>query len=221
MKFKSVFDIIGPVMVGPSSSHTAGAARIGLLARNLFGGQAEKVDIYLYGSFRDTYQGHATDVALLGGLLGYDTDDDRIIRAIEEAKLNNMEYSIIEMNEERSHPNTAVLHLFKGEEELVIEGVSIGGGKIELVSINGYNINLSGNYHALLVFHKDEFGTIARVTTKLGDEELNISQMSVSRKEKGQVALMTVELDDTISKEALEEIRAVKGVDRVIEMTGG
>ena len=208
-------------MVGPSSSHTAGAARIGLLARNLFGGQAEKVDIYLYGSFRDTYQGHATDVALLGGLLGYDTDDDRIIRAIEEAKLNNMEYSIIEMNEERSHPNTAVLHLFKGEEELVIEGVSIGGGKIELVSINGYNINLSGNYHALLVFHKDEFGTIARVTTKLGDEELNISQMSVSRKEKGQVALMTVELDDTISKEALEEIRAVKGVDRVIEMTGG
>ncbi|CAD2079201.1 L-serine ammonia-lyase, iron-sulfur-dependent subunit beta [Jeotgalicoccus meleagridis] len=221
MKFKSVFDIIGPVMVGPSSSHTAGAARIGLLARNLFGGQAEKVDIYLYGSFRDTYQGHATDVALLGGLLGYDTDDDRIIRAKEEAKLNNMEYSIIEMNEERSHPNTAVLHLFKGEEELVIEGVSIGGGKIELVSINGYNINLSGNYHALLVFHKDEFGTIARVTTKLGDEELNISQMSVSRKEKGQVALMTVELDDTISKEALEEIRAVKGVDRVIEMTGG
>ena len=221
MKFKSVFDIIGPVMVGPSSSHTAGAARIGLLARNLFGGQAEKVDIYLYGSFRDTYQGHATDVALLGGLLGYDTDDDRIIRAKEEAKLNNMEYSIIEMNEERSHPNTAVLHLFKGEEELVIEGVSIGGGKIELVSINGYNINLSGNYHALLVFHKDEFGTIARVTTKLGDEELNISQMSVSRKEKCQVALMTVELDDTISKEALEEIRAVKGVDRVIEMTGG
>lgn len=221
MKFKSVFDIIGPVMVGPSSSHTAGAARIGLLARNLFGGQAEKVDIYLYGSFRDTYQGHATDVALLGGLLGYDTDDDRIIRAKEEAKLNNMEYSIIEMNEERSHPNTAVLHLFKGEEELVIEGVSIGGGKIELVSINGYNINLSGNYHALLVFHKDEFGTIARVTTKLGDEELNISQMSVSRKEKGQVALMTVELDDSISKETLEEIRAVKGVDRVIEMTGG
>src|SRR5699024_1556911 len=125
MKFKSVFDIIGTVMVGRSSSHTVGVARIGLLARNLFGGQAVKVDIYLYGSFRDTYQGHATDVALLGGLLSYDTDDDRIIRAKEEAKLNNMEYSIIEMNEERSHPNTAVLHLFKGEEELVIEGVSI------------------------------------------------------------------------------------------------
>ena len=123
-----------------------------------------------------------------------------------------MEYSIIEMNEERSHPNTAVLHLFKGEEELVIEGVSIGGGKIELVSINGYNINLSGNYHVLLVFHKDEFGTIARVTTKLGDEELNISQMSVSRKEKGQVALMTVELDDTISKGSTRGNQSSKGV---------
>ena len=221
MKFKSVFDIIGPVMVGPSSSHTAGAARIGLLARSLFGGQPDKVDIYLYGSFRDTYQGHATDVALLGGILGYDTDDERIINAKKEAENNNLTYNFIEMNEERSHPNTAVLHLYKGEEELVIEGVSIGVGKIELVSINGYNINISGNYHALLVFHKDEFGTIARVTTKLGDEKLNISQMSVSRKEKGQVALMTVELDDTILPGALEEIRAVKGVDRVIEMTGG
>lgn len=208
-------------MVGPSSSHTAGAARIGLLARSLFGGQPDKVDIYLYGSFRDTYQGHATDVALLGGLLGYDTDDKRIINAKKEAETHNMTYNFIEMNEERSHPNTAVLHLFKGEEELVIEGVSIGGGKIELVSINGYNINISGNYHALLVFHKDEFGTIARVTTKLGEEKLNISQMSVSRKEKGQVALMTVELDDTISQRAIDEIRAVKGVDRVIEMIGG
>ncbi|WP_026867569.1 MULTISPECIES: L-serine ammonia-lyase, iron-sulfur-dependent subunit beta [Jeotgalicoccus] len=221
MKFKSVFDIIGPVMVGPSSSHTAGAARIGLLARSLFGGQPDKADIYLYGSFRDTYQGHATDVALLGGLLGYDTDDERIINAKKDAESHNMTYNFIEMNEERSHPNTAVLHLFKGEEELVIEGVSIGGGKIELVSINGYNINISGNYHALLVFHKDEFGTIARVTTKLGEEKLNISQMSVSRKEKGQVALMTVELDDTISQTAIDEIRAVKGVDRVIEMIGG
>lgn len=221
MKFKSVFDIIGPVMIGPSSSHTAGAARIGLLARSLFGGQPDKVDIYLYGSFRDTYKGHATDVALLGGILGYDTDDERIINAIKEAENNNLTYNFIEMNEERSHPNTAILQLYKDDEELVIEGVSIGGGKIELVSINGYNINISGNYHSLLVFHKDEFGTIARVTTRLGEEKLNISQMSVSRKEKGQVALMTVELDDTISEAALNDIRAINGVDRVIEMTGG
>lgn len=208
-------------MIGPSSSHTAGAARIGLLARSLFGGQPDKVDIYLYGSFRDTYKGHATDVALLGGILGYDTDDERIINAIKEAENNNLTYNFIEMNEERSHPNTAILQLYKDDEELVIEGVSIGGGKIELVSINGYNINISGNYHSLLVFHKDEFGTIARVTTRLGEEKLNISQMSVSRKEKGQVALMTVELDDTISEAALNDIRAINGVDRVIEMTGG
>src|SRR5699024_4070998 len=150
----------------------------------------------------------STDVALLGGILGYDTDDERIINAKQEAENNNVTYNFIEMQEERSHPNTAVLQLYRDEEELVIEGESIGGGKIELVSINVYNINISGNYHALLVVHKDEFGTIARVTTKHDDEQLNISQMSVSRKEKGQVALMTVELDDTISPEALEEIRA-------------
>src|SRR5699024_10942332 len=107
------------------------------------------------------------------------------------------------------------------KEDLLNEVVVIGCGKIELMRINGYSINISGNYHALLVFHKDEFGTIARVTTKLGDEQLNISQMSVSRKEKGQVALMTVELDDTVTASTLEEIRAVKGVDCVIEMTGG
>ncbi|WP_031548530.1 L-serine ammonia-lyase, iron-sulfur-dependent subunit beta [Salinicoccus luteus] len=218
MKYKSVFDIIGPVMVGPSSSHTAGAARIGLLARSLFGGQPDHVDIYLYGSFKDTYKGHGTDVALIGGLLGFDTDDDRIITAEALAKESSMQYQFIEMEEERSHPNTAVLHLVKGSEQLTVEGISIGGGKIEVVSINDYPINLSGNYPALLVFHKDTFGTIARVTTILGNNEINVSQMNVARKEKGDVALMTIELDDTIDEAVIEEVRAASGVDRVIEM---
>lgn len=218
MKYKSVFDIIGPVMVGPSSSHTAGAARIGLLARSLFGGQPDHVDIYLYGSFKDTYKGHGTDVALIGGLLGFDTDDDRIITAEALAKESSMQYQFIEMEEERSHPNTALLHLVKGSEQLTVEGISIGGGKIEVVSINDYPINLSGNYPALLVFHKDTFGTIARVTTILGNNEINVSQMNVARKEKGDVALMTIELDDTIDEAVIEEVRAASGVDRVIEM---
>lgn len=218
MKYKSVFDIIGPVMVGPSSSHTAGAARIGLLARSLFGGQPDHADIYLYGSFKDTYKGHGTDVALIGGLLGFDTDDDRIITAEALAKESSMQYQFIEMEEERSHPNTALLHLVKGSEQLTVEGISIGGGKIEVVSINDYPINLSGNYPALLVFHKDTFGTIARVTTILGNNEINVSQMNVARKEKGDVALMTIELDDTIDEAVIEEVRAASGVDRVIEM---
>ncbi|MBY8909255.1 L-serine ammonia-lyase, iron-sulfur-dependent subunit beta [Salinicoccus roseus] len=218
MKYKSVFDIIGPVMVGPSSSHTAGAARIGLLARSLFGGQPDHVDIYLYGSFKDTYKGHGTDVALIGGLLGFDTDDDRIITAEALAKEASMQYHFIEMEEERSHPNTALLHLVKGSEQLTIEGISIGGGKIEVVSINDYPITLSGNYPALLVFHKDTFGTIARVTTILGNNEINVSQMNVARKEKGDIALMTIELDEAIDEVVIEEVRAADGVDRVIEM---
>lgn len=218
MKYKSVFDIIGPVMVGPSSSHTAGAARIGLLARSLFGGQPDHVDIYLYGSFKDTYRGHGTDVALIGGLLGFDTDDSRIIEAKKYADENGMRVNFIEMSEERSHPNTAVLHLSKGSERLTIEGISIGGGKIELVSINDYKITLSGNYHSLLVFHRDSFGTIARVTTILGNHQINVSQMNVSRKEKGEVALMTIELDDTITEAIIDEIYSADGVERVIEM---
>ncbi|TVT29165.1 L-serine ammonia-lyase, iron-sulfur-dependent, subunit beta [Salinicoccus cyprini] len=218
MKYKSVFDIIGPVMVGPSSSHTAGAARIGLLARNLFGGQPDHVDIYLYGSFKDTYKGHGTDVALIGGLLGFDTDDDRIITAYALAEASSMQVQFIEMDEERSHPNTALLHLVKGTERLTVEGISIGGGKIEVVSINDYPINISGNYPALLVFHKDTFGTIARVTTILGNNRINVSQMNVARKEKGDIALMTIELDDTIESAIIEEVRQASGVDRVIEM---
>lgn len=219
MKYKSVFDIIGPVMVGPSSSHTAGAARIGLLAKSLFGGTPDYVDIYLYGSFKDTYRGHGTDVALIGGLLGFDTDDNRIIKAKDYAEEVGMQVNFIEMEEERSHPNTAMLRLVKGEERLMIEGISIGGGKIELVSINDYAINISGNYHALLVFHQDSFGTIARVTTVLGNNEINVSQMNVSRKEKGDIALMTIELDEEISPKIIEEVQNIEGVDRVIEMT--
>ncbi len=220
MKYKSVFDIIGPVMVGPSSSHTAGSVRIGLTARNLFGEQPDKVDIYLYGSFRDTYRGHATDVALVGGVLGYNTDDSRIIHALDHAKEQGMTINIIEMMEERSHPNTALLHLFKGEEELMVEGISIGGGKIQLVSINDYPISISGNYHALLVFHVDEFGTIADVTAILKDQKVNIGNMNVSRKEVGQIALMTIELDGSIEKSTVDKINSTKGVKRVIELHG-
>ena len=133
MKYKSVFDIIGPTMVGPSSSHTAGAVRIGLVAKDLFGQVPKQVDIYLYGSFMETYQGHGTDVALVGGLLGYDTDDDRIKSSLQTAEEVGMKVNFIEMAEERSHPNTAILNMRDGEKEISVEGVSIGGGKIEVV----------------------------------------------------------------------------------------
>ncbi|MEB8087102.1 L-serine ammonia-lyase, iron-sulfur-dependent subunit beta [Staphylococcus pseudoxylosus] len=212
MKYKTVFDIIGPTMVGPSSSHTAGAVRIGLVARDLFNQLPSQVDIYLYGSFMETYKGHGTDVALVGGLLGYNTDDDRIQTSLEAAESAGMKVNFIEMAEERSHPNTAIINMRNAEKEISVEGVSIGGGKIEVVAINGFNIAISGNYPALLVFHKDTFGTIGKVANILGDSSINVGSMQVSRKEKGDQALMTCELDDAINKDIIEKIKNVDGV---------
>ncbi|ARD74253.1 L-serine ammonia-lyase, iron-sulfur-dependent subunit beta [Staphylococcus xylosus] len=212
MKYKTVFDIIGPTMIGPSSSHTAGAVRIGLVARDLFNQLPNQVDIYLYGSFMETYKGHGTDVALVGGLLGYDTDDDRIQKSLEAAETAGMKVNFIEMAEERSHPNTAIINMRNAEKEISVEGVSIGGGKIEVVAINGFNIAISGNYPALLVFHKDTFGTIGKVANILGDSSINVGSMQVSRKEKGDQALMTCELDDAVNKDIIEKIKNVDGV---------
>ncbi|MCY1569880.1 L-serine ammonia-lyase, iron-sulfur-dependent subunit beta [Staphylococcus pettenkoferi] len=212
MKFKSVFDIIGPTMVGPSSSHTAGAVRIGLVARGLFAELPDQVDICLYGSFMETYKGHGTDVALVGGLLGYDTDDDRLPTSIQTAEAMGIRINFIEMKEERSHPNTTILHMRKGDKDISVEGISIGGGNIEIVAINGFKITLSGNYPALLVFHQDTFGTIGKVANILGEHSINVGSMQVSRKEKGDQALMTCELDDAIDDEILTQIRQVEGV---------
>ena len=160
----------------------------------------------------ETYKGHGTDVALVGGLLGYDTDDNRIQTSLETAEEAGMKVNFIEMAEERSHPNTAIINMRDGDKEISVEGVSIGGGKIEVVAINGFNIAISGNYPALLVFHKDTFGTIGRVANILGDSSINVGSMQVSRKEKGDQALMTCELDDAVNDEIIEKIKNVDGV---------
>lgn len=218
MKYKSVFDIIGPTMVGPSSSHTAGAVRIGLVARDLFGQTPQQADIYLYGSFMETYRGHGTDVALVGGLLGYDTDDDRLTKSLETAEEKGMKVNFIEMSEERSHPNTAIINMRDGDKEISVEGVSIGGGKIEITAINDFPISVSGDYPALLVFHQDTFGTIARVTNILLNESINVGAMQVTRKEKGDSALMMCELDEKPPITILDEMRQIEGVTDVYLM---
>ncbi|MEL0537781.1 L-serine ammonia-lyase, iron-sulfur-dependent subunit beta [Staphylococcus debuckii] len=218
MKFKSVFEIIGPTMIGPSSSHTAGAVRIGHVASALFGELPERVDIYLYGSFMETYRGHGTDVALVGGLLGYDTDDERIITSLATAAEQGMSIEFIEMQEEKKYPNTVVLDLQKADKQLSIEGVSIGGGKIEITAINNFPISLSGDYPALLVFHQDTFGTIANVTRILGNDSINVGAMQVNRKEKGDSALMMCELDEKPNAAIINEIRQVTGVTAVFLM---
>ncbi|GGH74820.1 L-serine dehydratase [Pullulanibacillus pueri] len=206
MKFRSVFDIIGPVMIGPSSSHTAGAARIGRVARQLFGKQPEQVNIHLFGSFAKTYKGHGTDVALIGGLLDYDTDDERIVDALSYAEDIGLKVNFFEEEEEAEHPNTVRLVLKLGEEEMKLTGVSIGGGKVEVVELNDYELKLSGNGPALFILHHDRYGAVATVAGILAKHEINISYMEVSRKVRGETALMVIETDQSISKEVADEI---------------
>lgn len=216
MRFKSVFDIIGPVMIGPSSSHTAGAARIGRVARTIFGVQPESVIISLYGSFAETYKGHGTDVALVGGLLDFDTSDTRIPLSLNLAKAAKMDVTFIEEEALSDHPNTARLFLKAGEKEMEIVGISIGGGTIQIVELNGFKLNLSGMNPAILVVHNDRYGSIAGVTNLLTKYHVNIGHMEVSRKEKGKVALMAIETDENINDEVIEEI---KGLPNVLQVT--
>jgi L-serine dehydratase len=209
MKYRTVFDIIGPIMIGPSSSHTAGAARIGRVARNIFGRKPKKAEITFYGSFAKTYKGHGTEIAIIGGILDLETFDEDIIRSIELAKEQGIEVNIITSDEDTDHPNTAKVKLMDDRGDLEIVGISIGGGSIEIISMNGFALRLSGHHPALLVLHEDRYGMIAGVSNLLSKYELNIGHMEVARKSKGSEALMAIETDQLIPDGLIEEIRQI------------
>ncbi|KHD86174.1 L-serine ammonia-lyase, iron-sulfur-dependent subunit beta [Heyndrickxia ginsengihumi] len=215
MKYKSVFDIIGPVMIGPSSSHTAGAARIGRVARNLFGRQPKWANIYFYGSFADTYKGHGTDVAIVGGLLDFDTFDQRIISSLNIAKDVGMKVEFFVEKAVPEHPNTAKIVIGDDLGEMELVGISIGGGKIEITELNGFQLRLSGHHPAILVVHDDRFGAIAAVANILSKHEINIGHMEVSRKEVGKMALMVIEVDQNINDTVLTEIQSLPNITQV------
>ncbi|MGZ4161364.1 MAG: L-serine ammonia-lyase, iron-sulfur-dependent subunit beta [Neobacillus sp.] len=218
MKYRSVFDIIGPVMIGPSSSHTAGAARIGRVARSLFGREPKWANISLYGSFAQTYKGHGTDVAIVGGLLDFDTDDVRIIKAIDIANEKGIKLRFIEEDAVTDHPNTARVIIGDHDGELELVGISIGGGKIEVIELNGFELKLSGNHPAIVVVHNDRFGAIASVSNVLAKHELNIGHMEVSRKEKGKLALMTIEVDQNIDNKIIDELEELSNILKVTKI---
>ena len=215
MKFTSVFDIIGPVMIGPSSSHTAGAARIGRVARDLFGRQPKWVRIHLYGSFAETYRGHGTDVAIVGGLLDYDTYDERIKTAFNDAKEVGMQYEFIPEEAHKEHPNTARLVMGDDSGEMSVEGISIGGGKIEISEVNGFKLRLTGGMPAILVVHNDRTGCIANVANCLAMHNVNIGHMEVSRIERGLTALMVIEIDENVDDRVLEQISFIPHITKV------
>ena len=218
MKFRSAFDIIGPVMIGPSSSHTAGAARIGRVARTLFEKQPKKAILSLYGSFAKTYKGHGTDLALVAGLLDFDTFDERIPDSLEIAKHFGMEVIFQEETAVPEHPNTVKINLFdENNHELELIGISIGGGSIEIIELNSFKLKLSGE-PAVLVLHNDRFGIISAVTNVFSNHKINIGHMEVSRKEKGNTAIMVIEVDEKIGDQVVEEINKLENVTRVIRI---
>ncbi|WP_232696952.1 L-serine ammonia-lyase, iron-sulfur-dependent subunit beta [Brevibacillus daliensis] len=216
MKFKSVFDIIGPIMVGPSSSHTAGAARIGRVARTLFGRQPERAEIMFYGSFAKTYQGHGSDVATVAGILDFDTSDLRLKDSLQIAKDVGIDINLSTSDEQREHPNTSRIKLSDQKGSLGVVGISIGGGKMLITEINGYQLTLSASAPTLLVYHEDRFGMIAKVSEILAKHRVNIGYMEVSRQEKGALALMLIELDTGIDESTMKEMMELDYVGQVL-----
>ncbi len=216
MKYRSVFDIIGPVMIGPSSSHTAGPVRLGLLARRLFGRQPERIVVRLFGSFADTGQGHATDVAVIAGILAFEPDDPRIRDSLAIARERGIVVEFIRAEAIPVHPNTLQITLHAGGEAMNMTGISIGGGMVQITELNGFALRLSGENPAILILHKDAFGTIAAVTGILAQNQINISHMEVSRIEKGQNALMVIETDQAVPADVIAAISAGRNIVKVV-----
>lgn len=208
-----VFDIIGPVMIGPSSSHTAGAVRLGLIARKILGDEPSRAAIDLHGSFAQTYRGHGTDKALIAGILGFATDDERIRDALAIADGKALEYVFNKVNLGEVHPNTVAITLTAGERTIRIVGASIGGGNIMVTNIDGYDVELTGRYSTLVTIHCDQPGVITNVTSVLARYSINVAFMRVSRKRRGAEALMIVEVDDILSDDIVEKTKEVYGVN--------
>ena len=211
-----IFDILGPVMVGPSSSHTAGAVRIGNMARALLGGQPVKADIALHGSFAETGQGHGTDKALVAGLLGMRPDDLDIPRSFEIAEERGLEFYIHPVQLRDAHPNTAVLTVEDADgKKMTVQGVSIGGGRIRVDKINGVDVNFTGAYNTLVVHHQDVAGELSRITNELAVGGVNIANMSLCRSRKGGDVLTIIEMDQKLDPSMVKRIRSLYAVHDV------
>ena len=208
-----LFDVLGPVMIGPSSSHTAGAARIGYTAQKLLGEVPAKADIGLYGSFATTGKGHGTDRALVAGLLGMKPDDLRIPNAFEEAKKAGLRYTIDEIDLRDAHPNTAVLEVqgVSGK-QLTMQAASLGGGRIEVNRIDGIEVSFTGMYSTLIVRNQDEFGSVAGVTNILSQLRINVANMSLSRQKRGGDALMVIEIDQHMRPNQVQFLAELPGI---------
>jgi L-serine dehydratase len=211
----SLLDIIGPVMVGPSSSHTAGACRLGLLARGLVGGTPQRARVELHGSFARTGEGHGTDKAIVGGLMGFRPDDERIRNALEIAEREGLHYGFEKTrlgDEDKVHPNSVRITAERGDRRSLMLGSSLGAGRILITEIDGFPVEVSGSYHTMVLIAEDVRGSIARIAGILADDGLNIATLRLTRKERGGDAFMVIELDEAPDEKACDDIRTLSWV---------
>lgn len=213
----NVFDIIGPVMIGPSSSHTAGAARIGYVARRILAQRPVRAEIGLSGSFARTCRGHGTDRALIAGILGMKPDDQRLPHSLDLAREQGLSYSFSTAKLPKRHPNTALVRLAgAGGGAVEVEGASVGGGNILITRLNGMESAFTGQHDTLIIPHRDTHGVIATVTQALALYGVNIGNFKLTRPVKGSVAIMTIEVDGGITKELVALLRSQPNVANVV-----
>ena len=209
----SILDVMGPVMVGPSSSHTAGACRLGLLARGLVGGTPERARIELHGSFARTGEGHGTDKAIVGGLMGFRPDDDRLRTALEIAEREGLDYRFEKTTiADDAHPNTTRIRVERGDRTATMVGSSLGAGRVLLTEIDGFPVEVSGSYHTIVLVAEDIPGSVARIATLLADDGLNIANLRLTRKKRGGDAFMVIELDQYPDERVRDHIRGLPWV---------
>jgi L-serine dehydratase len=223
MRYKDVFSIIGPAMIGPSSSHTAGAVRLGRVARQLLGEAPQYADIIFYGSFAETYQGHGTDYAIVGGLFDYETYDQRVASSLETAEQLGIKINFKKGRGAVAHPNTVRLDLLSAAGKVKVIGSSVGGGNIEINNVNDFDVNFSGSYPTIVIVHQDRPGMIAELTQILLRDNINIGYMDVDRKGRSGEAMTVIEVDSTITSALLGEINNIPSVKNVkkVDLTGG
>lgn len=206
MKSKGLFDVISPVMIGPSSSHTAGAIRLGLMSRNIYNAPVRKVEFTLYNSFAQTGKGHGTDKGLLAGIMGFCVDD---VRTKNIFSITDIEYHYNFREDLSRHPNSVDIRI---NDDMLISGNSIGAGEIRITSINGFSVNLAGQYHTILLMYKDKPGMISRVSKLIQDRDINIASLHCDRNEKGGTASMYFALDGNPQDEIIEDIKKISDV---------
>ena len=216
----NVFDIIGPVMIGPSSSHTAGAVRLGRVANKLIDSRPlRRVEITLSGSFAQTYKGHGTDRALMAGIMGYHSYSPEIRDALEIARERGIAYTFRKENIKDAHPNTALIRYITADgAEGTMQGASVGGGNILVNRIDGMEVRFTGENHTIIVMHRDKPGVIASVTQMMHWEyaDLNISSFYLAREAKGGNAIMTMEVDSQPAEELIAKLRGITHVTNAI-----